>query len=546
MKRAVYLVLVMFVFTACDSGQKNMSEKNGSLIDKKVASYVDFRLTSDMYEFSGDEKLMMEKLLKASDLMDDIFWMQSCGEGKAKLDKLPDGAEKLFFEINYGPWDRLDGNKPFVKEVGDKPLGAAFYPKDMSFDEFNAIAGDSKYSFYTLVKRNESGGLEIVPYHKAYEGKLKKAAILLSEAADLSSNKNLGLYLKSLSADLMKDDFKDSYQKWLALKDSEVDVVFGPFGEGDDRFMWTKHAYGAFVMLKDIEQSKRLEKYSLLLPYLQKNLPVGDELKTEDPVLNSDISVYDLIYNKGCYNTGSKKISINLPSNEEAHLSFGSRKLIFKNVIKAKFEKILLPIGLEVITESQRKHLSFDAFFHNTMFYEISRGLGIKNTINNKGLVRDALKDHSQVIESGKADILSLFFITKLHDMGELPNFDLRDIYVTYMADMIRSVRFGVTNSQAVSNMIRFNYFKAKGAFIRTPRGLYKVDFEKMREAMLSLSKELLEIQGNGDYSAADKMIQEQGFIKDELIDDLYRIKEASIPKDIYFVQGAEYLNLKN
>jgi hypothetical protein len=210
-------------------------------------------------------------------------------------------------------------------------------------------------------------------------------------------------------------------------------------------------------------------------------------------------------------------------------------------VLEAKFNKILKPVSELLIDEDQIKHVSSKAFFENTMFYEVGSALGIKNTINNKGTVRDALREYYNIIEESKNDILSLYFVTKLYEMGEMNGDDLMDNYVTYMADVFRSVRFGISNDQGVANMIRFYYFEEAEAFTRNKKtGKYKIDFEKMREAMLNLSNEILVIQGDGNYEAAKKLINEKGFIRDELLNDLYRIQKERIPKDIVFIQGLE------
>jgi hypothetical protein len=330
----------------------------------------------------------------------------------------------------------------------------------------------------------------------------------------------------------------------MEMKDNTLDFLVGPIEDTEDRLYYTKAAYQSMLLIKDKQSSKDLEKYSLLTQYLQKNLPVDAKYKKEVPGDLSDIMVYDVLYCSGNWNSGSKKIAITLPFDGQVQLEVGSRKLQFKNVIEAKFDKILVPISESLIDEDQLKHVKAKAFFDNTMFYEIGSALGIKNTINNKGSVREALKDQNNVIAECKNDILSLFFVTKLHEMGEMNGSDLMDNYVTYMADVFRSVRFGISNDQGVANMIRFYYFEEKGAFTRNKKGKYCIDFENMREAMLSLSEEILTIQGDGNYEAAKKLVDEKGFIRDDLLNDLYRLQKENIPKDIVFVQGIKEFGL--
>ena len=330
------------------------------------------------------------------------------------------------------------------------------------------------------------------------------------------------------------------------MKDNLVDFIVGPIEDTEDRLYYTKASYQSMILIKDKKFSKDLEKYSLLLPFLQKSLPVDDKYKTEIPGDLSDIMVYDVINCSGYWNTGSKKIAITLPIDGQVQLKVGSRKLQFKNVMEAKFDKILMPISELLIDEDQLKHVKSKAFFENTMFYEIGSALGMKNTVNGTGTIRDALKEQYNVIAECKNDILSLFFVTKLYEMGEMSEGDLMDNYVTYMADVFRSVRFGISNDQGVANMIRFYYFEEMGAFTRDKSGKYKIDFDKMKEAMLMLSEEILVIQGDGNYEAAKKLVDDKGFIRDELLQDLYNIQKARIPKDVVFIQGLEEASKSN
>jgi hypothetical protein len=196
-----------------------------------------------------------------------------------------------------------------------------------------------------------------------------------------------------------------------------------------------------------------------------------------------------------------------------------------------------------LIDESQRNHITFDAFFANTMFHEVAHGLGIKNTINGKGTVRNALKEHSSALEEGKADVLGLYMIQQLTNKGELTG-DIKDNMVTFMAGIFRSIRFGASSAHGKANMIRFNFFKEKGAFSRNTDGTYKVNFENMETAMTELSQLILTLQGNGDYDAVAQLVAEKGLINKELQADLDRLSSASIPVDVIFEQGVEALGL--
>ena len=298
-----------------------------------------------------------------------------------------------------------------------------------------------------------------------------------------------------------------------------------------------------YVLVKDQEWSKRLAKFSAYLPELQEGLPVDEKYKQEKPGTDSDLNAYDVVYYAGDCNSGSKTIAINLPNDEEVQLQKGTRRLQLKNAMRAKFDKILMPISDVLIDESQRKHITFDAFFANTMFHEVAHGLGIKNTIDGNGTVRTSLKEHASALEEGKADILGLYMIQQLHAKGELKE-DLKDNMVTFMAGIFRSVRFGASSAHGKANMIRFNFFKEEGAFSRNEDGTYKVDFDKMITAMEKLSNKILTLQGNGDYEGVSNLVAESGIISTELQADLDRLSDANIPVDVIFEQGVDVLGL--
>lgn len=540
------LILISFLFNQCNINKKEDKQPH-TKIEKLLMNYADVKLESDLSFLSENQKKMIPLLIDAAKLIDEIYWAQTCSKKDEFWNSATNENLKKYFKINYGPWDRLGGMEPFIEGVPERPSGANFYPIDMSYQEFDEFNDLDKYSLYTLIRRNEIGGLQTIPYHKAYNEKLVKIAEILNKAAELSEDDGFKKYLQLRAKALLTDKYYDSDIAWMEMKDNLLDFIVGPIEDVEDRLFYTKASYESMVLLKNKQASKDLEKYSLLLPYLQQNLPVDEKYKKEMPGDLSDIMVYDVLYCSGYWNTGSKKIAITLPTDGQVQLKVGSRKLQFKNVLEAKFQKILKPISELLIADDQLKHVTSKAFFENTMFYEVGSALGIKNTINGSGEVRDALKEQNNVIAECKNDILSLYFVTKLYEMGEMNGGDLMDNYVTYMADVFRSVRFGISNDQGVANMIRFYYFEEMGAFSRDEKTQkYSVDFEKMKKAMLKFSEEILVLQGDGNYDAAKTLVDQKGFIRDELLNDLYRIQKERIPKDVVFIQGLEELGLSN
>jgi hypothetical protein len=280
-----------------------------------------------------------------------------------------------------------------------------------------------------------------------------------------------------------------------------------------------------------------------MLPGLQRGLPVPDAYKAETPGSDSELNAYDVVYYAGDCNAGAKTIAINLPNDEEVQLKKGTRRLQLKNAMRAKFDQILVPIAAQLIAEDQRKHVTFDAFFANTMFHEVAHGLGIKNTINGKGSVRDALKERASALEEGKADILGLYMVTELQKRGELGDADLMDYFTTFLAGIFRSVRFGAASAHGVANTLRFNFFAQMGAFsFDTATKTYRVAPEKMTAAVAALSEKILRLQGDGDYEGTVQFVKEMGAIPANLQADLDRVNAAGIPVDVVFEQGTDWL----
>lgn len=523
---------------------KKEGETNGKS-NPRFDIYRSVKLTADLNHLSDNQKEMLKLLIDASEIMDELFWRQAYGDKNKLLSNIKDPAARKFAEINYGPWDRLDGDKPFLQNVQSKPLGATFYPEDMTKEQLSKANLADEKGLYSVVRRNEDGGLFTLPYHEIFKPELTKASELLRNASKLADNKEFANYL-SLRADaLLTDEFQTSDFAWMDMKTNPIDVVIGPIETYEDLLLGYRTAYESYVLIKDLSWSKKLEKYASFLPELQKGLPVEEKYKQEKPGTDSDLNAYDVIYYAGHSNAGSKTIAINLPNDEQVQLAKGTRRLQLKNAMKAKFDHILVPISEELIAEDQRQFITFDAFFANTMFHEVAHGLGIKNTINNKGTVRSSLKETASPLEEGKADILGLYMVSKLHETGDISEGKLMDNYVTFLAGIFRSVRFGASSAHGRANMVRFNFFKELGAFSRNEEsGLYRVNFDEMTIAMNELSNLILTIQGNGDYQGAVNLLEKKGNISAQLAKDLSRLEEAKIPVDIIFEQGKEVLGL--
>jgi hypothetical protein len=475
--------------------------------------------------------------------MDQLHWKQTFGD-KSILDTISDPWMKEFAIINYGPWERLNNDKPFVPGYGAKPAGCQYYPLDMTVEEFKQFKDVNKSSLYTVIRRDENKKLKVVWYKDAYKEEITKVCELLDQAIELAEDSGMRNYLIERKKAFLTDDYYASDMTWMDMKESLLDFVVGPIENYDDKLFEAKAAYEAFILIKDVKRSEDLAKFISFLPKLQKELPCEPKYKKFTPGTSSDLNVYNAIYYAGDCNSGSKTIAINLPNDTRVAITKGTRRLQLRNSMQAKFDKILLPIGKLLVVPEQQKNLKFDAFFWNVTFHEVAHGLGVKYTLVGNNDIDEVMGDEKTSWEEAKADILGLYMVTKLIDMGEITNITKEDAIVTYIAGILRSVRFGASSSHGKANMMCFNFMEQNGAFTRNEKGEYVINFEKSIEAMNKWAELIIKTQGDGNYDFAVKFRKENGTIKPALQKDLDKINNAGIPRDIRFNQGLKQLGL--
>lgn len=520
------------------------SPSEGTDMAARVARYAEVPLTADLSHLSEGDRQAVGLLIDAGQIIDALFWKQVWGDRQGLLARTNDPATARYIDINYGPWDLLDGDKPFVDGIGPRPPGAQFYPADMDKAEFSAANLPGKDSLYTLIQRDDAGKLVVVPYSQAYQTELEQVAALLRQASEVASDAHFKAYLRLRADALLSNEYQASDMAWMDSKTSPIDVVIGPIESYQDRLFGTKAAFEAFVLIKDQAWSEKLARFAAHLPALQRGLPVDAAYKAEMPGTDADLNAYHAVYYGGDANAGAKTIAINLPNDEQVQLAKGSRRLQLQNSMRAKFDTIMAPIAAELIAPDQLQHVTFDAFFENVMFHEVAHGLGIKNTLDGKGTVRQALSELASSYEEGKADILGLYMITELGRMGKLDASKRMDNYVTFLAGIFRSVRFGASSAHGQANMVAFNYLAQASAFRRDDSGHYTVDFDKMEKAVNDLSARILTLQGDGDHAGARALLDSHGHIGKDLEHDLARIEAANIPVDITLRQGRSELGL--
>lgn len=553
MKTKVLSISIMITIAAFAISCKNKKtqevkeeiEPQKSELQLKVEEFAYVDLNSPhIAQLSENEKQLIRIFVEIADIMDQLFWKQTFGD-KSILDTVQDPYAKEFVKINYGPWERLNGDAPFIENYGKKFLGCQYYPQDMTKEEFDAFKDPNKNSLYTVLRRNEDNSLKTVWYKDEYKEELTKVNELLDKAIAIAEDPGLKKYLIERKKAFQTDNYFASDMAWMDMKNSKIDFIVGPIEKYDDKLNEAKAAYEAFILIKDIERSKELEKFITMLPMLQKELPCDPKYKTFVPGTSSDLNVYNAVYYAGDCNAGSKTIAINLPNDDKVQAKKGARRLQLRNSMQAKFDKILMPIGQLIIEENQRQHLKFDAFFWNVTFHEVAHGLGVKQTVNNKGTVDDAMKTEGTSWEEAKADILGLFMVCKLIEKGEITNITAEDAITTFIVGILRSVRFGASSSHGKANMMCYNYMEQQKAFTRNGDGTYHIDYEKAKATIDSWANLIIVTQGDGNFEFASKFRQDNGNITEALQKDLDKINAAGIPRDIRFNQGLKVMGLE-
>ena len=481
---------------------------------------------------NGKEVLNLYRF--AADEVDKIYWKQNFGDKEALLASLDDPSARLYAEINYGPWDRIDG-KPFLEGYEAKPAGACFYPADMTAEEFDAYSCPYKSSPYTLVVR-DGDSLKTVWYHDAYAESIGKIADYLKAAADITIKPSVRDYLLKKVEALETDDYYESDKAWLEMTDSKMDLVIGPNEAVDDALYGTKASYGAYVLLKNLERTEELNALSARLPEFQEMLPGDPAYRNFVPGSESDIFSCNMIYCGGYTNAGFKVIAINFPYDAKVQEELGTRTILFDNVIREKFNRTVFPVGMTLLEDAHRSHLDASAFYWDIVFREIAKGLGVKETVNGKGAVADALGKEALTVEKAKSNVLGTYLCAKEADAHHISALiQKEDVLATFVTNTIRSCRFGASDPTGVANIAVYNYLVESGAIARKASGLYDIDYGKTWTALETLGAEILRIQAQGDIDAARSYAAKYGTMSPGIQADIVALELEKIPVDIRF-----------
>jgi len=514
---------------------------------KKIARFAPTVLTADTARLNAKDKLALNKIIEAAKLLDPLFLRQvwsgnAALEAKLLADKSAVGRQRLhYFYINDGPWSRLDSNEPFIDGVPkEKPLQAAADPDDMTRDEFNSwVQGLSEADkqkatgFFYVIRRGSDGKLTMVPYSQAYREYLEPAAKLLHEAAALATNATLKNFLNKRADAFGTDDYYESDVAWMDL-DAPIDVTFGPYETYEDELFSYKASFEAYVTLRDDAESAKLAKFSQYLQELENNLPMDPSYRNPKLGAASPIRVVNEVYASGEGNNGVQTAAFNLPNDERVVKEKGSKRVMLKNVQDAKFNKTLIPISRVVLQPTDRASLSFDSFFTHILCHELMHGLGPHNITvgGQQTTVRKQLKELYSAIEEAKADMTGLWALQYMIDHNTIEKSMERTLYITYLASMFRSVRFGITEAHGKGVAMQFNYLVDEGAIKYDEKsGTFSVDHAKFKAGVTKLTHDLLTLEAEGSYEKAKAILDKFAVIRPPMQSALDKLK--SVPVDI-------------
>lgn len=527
-KNPIVVLAVLAALTAC--------RETKSPFDRDVANYALVEIEApDLEGITDNGKEVLNLYRFAADEADAIYWEQYFGDKKSLLDGITDPAQKTFAQINYGPWDRATG-KSFVEGYPDRLPGAGFYPADMTAEEFDSWDDPDKDSPYTLVRRSGDGSLETVWYHDAYKEHIDKIADYLEAAADITIKPSVAAYLRSKAEALKTDRYYESSLAWLEMEDSKMDLVIGPNEVTDDQLMGLKRSYEAFVLLKNEAHTKELMQYVSRLGEFQDDLPGDPAYKAFQPGAGSNIFSCDALYYAGKANAGVKVIALNLPFDPDVQRDKGTRTILLENIIRTKYNHIVDPGGRILLEPYYADHLSAEAFYWNTAFREVAHGLGVKETVNGKGSVDEALGNAASTMEEVKANAAGVLLVCKLQDFFDIHHlFTKEDALATMFASLVRSERFGEGTAIGRANIILYNYLAEAGAFQRKPTGQYSLDFKKMESALSDLTALVLKTQATGDREFAAEFEGKYSKLSADYDSDRMNLGLERIPADIRF-----------
>ena len=509
------------------------------------ARYAPVELAVELSALPASERAALAKLVLAGRELDARYlrqvWAGNPGLLRAlAADASPLGRARLgAFLRNQGPWDGLEGDRAFLPGVPAKPAEASYYPAGATREEVERFlagltpaAREEAAGFFTVLRRTPAGGIAVVPYAVEYQPELARAAALLREAAALTADAKLRRFLEARAAAFLSNDYYASDVAWMEL-DGAVDPTIGPYETYADGWFGAKAAFEAFIAVRDDAETAKLARFEGELQGIEDALPIDAAMKNPKLGALAPIRVVNQVSNHGEAAGGVQTAAYNLPNDERIVAEKGAKRVMLKNVQRAKFEKVLLPIARVALSREDRANVAFDPFFTHILMHELVHGLGPGAiTVGGRATtVRAELQDLYGTIEEAKADVGGLFALAKLLDEKKLDASYARTLWPTYVAGMFRSLRFGTGDAHARGMAIQMGWFLDAGAVRARPDGTFAVDAAKARAAATSLTREIMTIQGRGDRAAAKALLDRYGAVRPEVTRVLARL--GGVPVDI-------------
>ena len=542
MKQFLIFGLLILLFSC--SGKKENTQRI-DMLKQKTARFAKTELTYDTSLLDERQTVVLKKLYEAAKIIDEIYLDQVYSKNKkikAELEKGSSEENRLtlqYFNMMFGPFDRLDHDKPFY-DTQTKPAGANFYPEDMTKEEFNAWIkthpeDEAAFTSEFTVIRRDGDKLIAIPYTEYYKEPLDRIAKLMREAAEFADNPSLKKYLLTRAAAFTTNDYFESDMAWMDLKDHTIEVIIGPYEVYEDELFNYKASFECFLTLKDPVESDKLKTIGNYLNKMEAHLPIPDKYKNFNRGSESPIMVVQEVFSAGDTKAGVQTLAFNLPNDERVREAKGSKKVMLKNMHEAKFEKLLKPISEIVLQSEQQKYVTFNGFFNHTLMHEVSHGLGpgIITLKGRKTEVKRELKETYSKIEECKADVLGMYNNLFMIGKGFYPESLKKETWVTFLAGIFRSIRFGINEAHGAGNAIIFNFLLEKSGYIYdSETQTVQVDFDKIESAITELAHTLLIIQAEGNYEGAKTLIEKYA-VESAPIAAL-RARLTALPVDIY------------
>ncbi len=516
------------------------------------ARYAPVDLRVDISRLPASESEALAKLVEAARVMDALFLRQVWGGNGALLvrlssDPTPLGRARLAaFLRNKGPWSRLDGDRAFVPGVPEKPAAASFYPAGATKEDvqrwLDTLAPgerEAALGFFTVIRRGPGGAFEAIPFAVEHQPELERAARLMLEAALATDDGTLKAFLDARAAAFLSNDYYASDVAWMKL-DSAVEPTIGPYEVYEDRWFNAKAAFEAVVGVRDEAETAKLARFASELQGIEDALPIDAALKNPKLGALAPIRVVNEIFASGDAASGVTAAAYNLPNDERILREMGAKRVMLRNVQLAKFEKVLVPIARLALGPSDRAAVAFDPFFTHILMHELVHGLGPHQVQGKDVTVRAALAETYSALEEAKADVAGLFALEKLLDEKKLAPEMRRTLYPTYVASAFRSIRFGLNEAHGKGMALQLSWFLDARGISARPDGTFAIDPAKMREAVTSLTREIMTIQGKGDRAAAQALLDRMAVVRPEVKRVLERLKDVPVDVAPRFVTADE------